>query len=89
MRWAYPLGDFFSDIFGDTDSPFEGALGLYGPRPALGTPVRTQAIPKAEGYDHGDYVPGEALTPVQPAPKWARATRFWGQSIRGEPQPRW
>ena len=89
LRWAYPLGDFFSDIFGDTDSPFRGALGLSGPRPRAGPPVHAQAIPKADRYDHGDYVPGKATQPGQPAPKWARAVGYWGRAMRGDAQLRW
>lgn len=83
LRWAYPLGDFFSDVFGDTDSPFRGALGLKGPRPAAGPPVQAFPIPKADGYDHGNYFPGPAIPATGKPPKWVRATTYWAQAMRG------
>lgn len=84
LRWAYPLGDFFSDVFGDDDSAFRGAMGLKGPRPMPGPPVRAQAIPTDDKYDHGDYFPGAAVQPGGKAPKWVKATNFWAKALRAE-----
>lgn len=57
LQLAYPAGDFLSDLFGDGDSPFRGALGLKGPRPDPGTTVTHRPIPKALNCNHGDYLP--------------------------------
>ncbi len=89
LRWAYPLGDFFSDVFGDDDSAFGGALGRAGPRPAApDPPVTSWTIPSKEKYGHGSYVPGAAYTPGQAKPpQWVKATRYWGAAMRGQPVP--
>jgi esterase/lipase superfamily enzyme len=57
LQYAYPGGDFLSDIFGDGDSPFRSALGLRGPRPGAGPTVVDSRIPRALNCDHGDYMP--------------------------------
>ena len=85
LRWAYPLGDFFSDVFGDDDSAFRGALGLRGPRPMPGPPVQARAIPTDDDYDHGDYFPGKAATPGGKPPKWVKATDFCARALRAGP----
>lgn len=56
LRYAYPAGDFLSDLFGDPDSPFRTALGLHGPSPAAGQSVRPKRIPPDPPCDHGDYL---------------------------------
>ncbi len=82
---AYPLGDLISDLFlGDKHSPWHGALGFYGPNPA-GAPgnMTHRPIPKALGYDHGDYFPptdGSAA-----AGKWQAAAAYMRRAINGEP----
>lgn len=67
LRWAYPAGDFLSDIFGDGDNPFGSALGLKGPKsPAMKHLVHT-AIPAKAGsatsfeYDHCHYFPSSKI----------------------------
>jgi hypothetical protein len=63
LKLAYPAGDFLSDIFGDGDSPFRGALGLHGPRPGAGASVddnRIAKLPPVPNCDHMDYMPGGA-----------------------------
>jgi len=90
LRWAYPLGDFFSDVFGDDDSAFRGALGLRGPRPNVGAPVHAQQIPASDNYDHGHYFPGPPIPAGgKPQPSWVSATRYWASAMRGEPNPKW
>ena len=84
LRWAYPLGDFFSDIFGDKDSPTGGALGFGGPKPKASPPIEAFAVPKADGYDHGDYFPGPPIPPGGPDPKWVRSMTYWSQAMRGK-----
>ncbi len=84
LRWAYPLGDFFSDVFGDTDSAFGGALGFRGPKPKAVPPVEAFAIPRSDKYDHGDYFPGAAIPTNGPDPKWVRSTNYWADVIRGK-----
>lgn len=88
LRWAYPLGDFFSDVFGDDDSAFRGALGLGGPRPKAGPPVHADAIPPTDDYDHTHYFPGKR-PPAGQAAKWARSTEYWGRAMRGHTPMQW
>lgn len=57
LQVAYPAGDFFSDLFGDSDSPFRGALGLHGPRPAAGDTVDDSRIPRDPPCGHMGYMP--------------------------------
>jgi esterase/lipase superfamily enzyme len=67
LRLAYPGGDFISDVLlHDPDSPWRGALGYEGPQPDGLERVAHAQIPKAEGYNHGDYFSTTA-----------RATRSW------------
>jgi hypothetical protein len=77
LKLAYPAGDFFSDIFGDDDSPFRGALGLRGPRPAAGATVTPNAIDPGEAYGHMDYMPW--------SPKWPRVHAYVKSSFQGTP----
>lgn len=59
LQLAYPGGDFLSDLFGDGDSPFRGALGLKGPRPAAGPTVGDHKVPVGQPpCEHNSYMPG-------------------------------
>lgn len=64
LRLAYPIGDWFGDVFlGDRDSPVRGALGRYGPRWSRPAAPSVPGVKLGDGlkYDHGDYFPpGEA-----------------------------
>jgi len=89
LHYAYPAGDLVSDIFGDDDSPFVGALGRYGPRAPTGPNVRPRQIPKGLGYDHGNYLPpSDAAMPPLPVrePSWENSTEFMIRAYRNEPQ---
>ena len=57
LQIAYAGGDFLSDLFGDSDSPFRSALGLRGPRPNPGSPVTHHPIPRALDCGHDGYLP--------------------------------
>jgi hypothetical protein len=71
LKYLYPAGDAISDILGDNDSPFGGALGYRGPRPPVIDHVTTFGIPGkpydpsnkkqqrslTSDYDHCDYFP--------------------------------
>lgn len=67
LRLAYPAGDFLSDLWYDSDSPFRGALGYHGPRPRA--PQRTISSQiRDPQHDHGSYLPPEdARTDTPPA----------------------
>jgi hypothetical protein len=88
LRFAYPFGDFISDIFGDGDNPFGGALGYRGPKPPTLTHMLPYGIagkPHTENggpslrsnYDHTDYFPS-SKTPRPPVAreKSETVTRF-------------
>jgi len=83
LRLAYPAGDFLSDLFGDSDSPFRRALGLKGPHRPFGLPSFHQQIPDAAGYGHGDYFPGSN---DPPGAKSRTACAFMARAVRGSPQ---
>lgn len=64
LKHVYPAGDAVSDVIGDTDSPFGGALGYRGPRPLQMDRMLVSAIPGKPGappmphkYDHCHYFP--------------------------------
>ncbi|HVY87728.1 MAG TPA: alpha/beta hydrolase [Hyphomonadaceae bacterium] len=68
LKYLYPAGDAISDVLGDDDSPFGGALGYRGPKPAViehvtpfgipGKPYNQKNKPSlASDYDHCDYFP--------------------------------
>lgn len=87
LRLAYPIGDFFSVLFGSGDNPFQSALGLAGPEPTETWPrVSPRQIPDAQGYDHGDYFPpsdGSA------APgRWTTSVGYMRRAMAGDPD-RW
>ena len=59
LQLAYPAGDFLSDLFGDTDSPWRGALGRKGPpdKTLKNFPkIIHNPIPKSEDCKHADYL---------------------------------
>lgn len=78
LQYAYPGGDFLSDLFGDGDSPFRTALGLKGPRPHAGASVTDSRIPKALGCDHGHYLPVGA--------QWQNVASYVRNCFHGTPQ---
>jgi hypothetical protein len=89
LRYAYPSGDFFSDLFGDNDSPWSAALGLRGPHGRYPANVRPSQIPKSAGYGHGDYMPPSAGTPpvsAIPPNSWENSTGFMIRAFREESQ---
>jgi hypothetical protein len=62
LKVAYPLGDFFSDLFaGDDDHPARRALGFHGPRPRPKQGTVHAQIPDAIDYGHSDYLPPDDL----------------------------
>ena len=78
-----------SDLFGDNDSPWSGALGLKGPRGAYGVNGRPRQIPTSPAYDHGDYLPPSkpiAPIPTNPPPLWEKSADFMIRAFRGENQ---
>ncbi|MGB5008799.1 MAG: hypothetical protein WBO88_00670 [Candidatus Dechloromonas phosphoritropha] len=95
LKYAYPAGDFFSDLFGDDDSPWVGALGLSGPKGATPGNVSRNQIPDRLTYGHGNYLPPSFMTapqiPTQPPP-WAEASDFMIRAFREQSQswpPSW
>ncbi|MDY0873934.1 alpha/beta hydrolase [Dongia rigui] len=89
LKYAYPAGDFFSDLFGDNDSPWSGALGLKGPKGAVGSNVHASQIPDTPPYDHGNYLPPSASTPpaaTNPPQLWERAADFMARAFRDQTQ---
>jgi hypothetical protein len=87
LHYAYPVGDFASDLFGDDDSPFIGALGRYGPQPPKIANVGGREIPKVAEYDHGNYLPPSEDVPAQDSKeKWKAATEFMIRAFRGQTQ---
>jgi alpha/beta hydrolase family protein DUF900 len=85
LKYAYPAGDFLSDILGDDDSPFHRALGLRGPKRPWSTNVDPHRIPDDRDYDHGDYLPPSDQV-AQPG-KWQEASDFMIRAFRGDRQP--
>lgn len=83
LRYAYPAGDFFSDIFGDDDSPFRGALGRKGPRPfPSGGHAVHDPIPNEAAYDHGHYLPSSS------GDRWKKVAAYMKAAVLGE-HPVW
>lgn len=65
LQVAYPVGDLVSDLLGDPDSPFGGALGYSGPHPPPGPTVRHRPIPNRFQCNHWHYLPqGRFWEPV-------------------------
>lgn len=84
LKYAYPAGDFLSDIFGDADSPLGAALGRAGPKRPWQANVQPHQIPDGKEYDHGDYLPPSG--PVAVPHKWEQASDFMIRAFRGERQ---
>ncbi|MDQ0463937.1 hypothetical protein QO010_001708 [Caulobacter ginsengisoli] len=62
LKLAYPAGTLAALVGRQDDMPFGTALGYSGSRPNPLTLVDNTAIPKAQKYDHGDYLPSEDMT---------------------------
>jgi pimeloyl-ACP methyl ester carboxylesterase len=99
LQFAYPAGDFLSDIFGDEDSPFRGALGRHGPRPAAPAHVRTTKIPSEPNnrgktkqllsdFDHTDYFPSSPQSTPPVARKSDAVSRYVAAAFAGM-APHW
>lgn len=88
LKYAYPAGDFFSDIFGDDDSPWTAALGRAGPKGAYPGNVDPHQIRDSDGYDHGDYLPpSDDTAPVMiPSPQWEKSADFMIRAFRAQQQ---
>jgi|SoiMetStandDraft_5_1073268.scaffolds.fasta_scaffold13949_2 alpha/beta hydrolase family protein DUF900 len=84
LKYAYPAGDFLSDIFGDDDSPLNRALGLRGPKNPWSTNVEPHQIPDGAEYGHGNYLPPSDS--VAPSGKWEKASDFMIRAFRRERQ---
>lgn len=94
LQFAYPAGDLLSDILGDDDGAFHGALGRNGPRPAPPAHVRTTKIPSEpynrrktaqllSDFDHTDYFPS-SQRPRPPAPRKSDAvSRYIAAAFAG------
>lgn len=82
LRAAYPIGDFFSDIFyADDDSPTRKGLGYHGPKP-LAEHVLHAQIP-GHDYGHGDYLPPSDLHNA--ADKQKKPEAFVAETLLGVP----
>ncbi len=94
LRWAYPVGDAVSDILGDGDSVFGGALGYRGPRPAVmdrmsafaiaGKPRNGKRPSKISDYDHTDYYPS-ASDPRPADRKSDTVSSYLAAAFRAQP----
>ena len=83
LRLSYPVGDFFSDLFYDDDSPARKALGYHGPHPRSLERVQHAQIPPGEKYGHGDYLPPSDLNAQNP--KAAKPKQFVAEALQGLP----
>lgn len=88
LRLAYPVGDFLSDLFGDPDSPFRGALGFHGPVPAGLAGVAHRQIapiagPYGRGYAHSDYLP--PADPASTNQSWQDVAKYVADALAGRP----
>jgi hypothetical protein len=87
LKYLYPAGDFVSDILGDDDSPFVGALGRAGPRAPVAPAVYPYQIRDDDKYDHGNYLPpATAALPDngdEEKNMWRKPTRFMINAFRG------
>ena len=85
LAFAYPAGDFLSDIFGDGDNPFGAALGRAGPRPKFpnSSNVLHRQIKDSENYRHGDYFPSSGAAPAPAAAKSDEVVKFAADIFRG------
>lgn len=101
LQLAYPAGDFLSDIFGDDDSPFSGALGRNGPNPRPPANVASRKIPSEpheplfgkkrrmfSDFDHGDYFPSSKW-PRPEAPRKSDAVSRYIAAAFAKQVPGW
>jgi pimeloyl-ACP methyl ester carboxylesterase len=79
---AYPLGDFFSDLFYDDDSLARKALGYHGPHPRPAVVLHAQI--RGRDYGHGDYLPASARVDPQHGP-WEKPAKFIAETLLGQP----
>jgi hypothetical protein len=86
LQYAYPAGDFLSDVFGDDDSPFNRALGRSGPRHPWAKKVAPYQIHDRDDHGHGDYLPPDAGGVVNAGDKWPNAVDFMVRAFRGKRQ---
>ena len=77
---AYPLGDFFSDLFYDGDSPRRRALGYHGPHPMSPTVLHAQI--GGRDYGHGDYLPSSARI-ASSEKLWEKPAKFVAETLLG------
>jgi pimeloyl-ACP methyl ester carboxylesterase len=72
LEWAFPAGDFVTEILGKDHPWWESALGRSGPRTAPPNLQPPYAIPTPWNYGHLNYLqtdpPAQAPIPSQPAP---------------------
>jgi pimeloyl-ACP methyl ester carboxylesterase len=88
VQLAFPLGDFFSDLFRRSQD-VRGGLGYNGPPRPVGATVPPWQIPDAADYGHGDYLPPStpAIDPErQQKAKWMQPAGFMRRTLRGERQ---
>jgi len=86
LHYAYTVGDSIGDALGDSNKPFTGALGRYGPQRPSSPNVVPREIPQQLGYDHGDYLPPSASIPNPANTKWQDATDFMIRAYRNQRQ---
>jgi len=94
LEWAFPIGNFASEIIGRDHPWWQSALGRFGPSVAPQNFAPPNRIPDEWGYGHLDYlrtvppagtaippptiVPGSGAAPLQGAPGWQQA---WSASF--------
>ncbi len=90
LKVAFSLGDPLADLLEGDHTPFQAALGRFGPRaPVPGNVAAPWQIPDAEGYDHGNYLPPTAPPrpgAPPPGPPWQRPADFIRRAFLGRPQ---
>jgi pimeloyl-ACP methyl ester carboxylesterase len=94
LEWAFPIGNFASEIIGRDHPWWQSALGRFGPSVAPSNFAPPNRIPDEWSYGHLDYlrvkppasasippptiVPGSGAAPLQGAPGWQQA---WSASF--------
>jgi pimeloyl-ACP methyl ester carboxylesterase len=94
LRWAFPIGDFASELVGRDHPWWESALGRFGPKVAPPNYKPPSQIPDAWNYGHSDYLrtsptaeapvvppsvpPASGPIPLNGAPGWQQA---WSASF--------
>lgn len=87
LKLAYPLGDFFSDLFNDDDAPNRAALGYRGPHPATRDHVLHSQIAPRDDYGHFDYLPSDE--PHARLGKEGRPIQWLRELLAGAVRPSW